>query len=51
MKTATVSDTKVSFDALQNVMHPAERSFNPVRQPEAAQPVDATQAFRSGDSQ
>ena len=32
MKTATVSDTKVSFNAPQSVTHPAERTFNLVRQ-------------------
>jgi hypothetical protein len=28
MKTATVSDTKVSFSAPQSVTHPVERTFN-----------------------
>lgn len=28
MKTATVSDTKVSFSAPQSVTHPGERTFN-----------------------
>jgi hypothetical protein len=36
MKTTTVSDTKVSFNALQNVMYPAERTFNLARQNKAA---------------